>query len=493
MSQTRRFVFLGVTLAVSALGVGACLGPEEVDDDYGWAESRLSAAARRVRAAQIRDAAHANGIEQGWLLAGIADAETGMSQCHSELTWACEGPYSEDCRGPVVAGAADGPCSIMQGGLGMFQFDAGTFTQTLAREGDRILSIAGNVAAGVDFVTAMVVRSAHIAGVDNRAQAIAWMNDVRVGNDHWEPWIRTVTHYYNGCSPSASCFPARFASYRDHTSDVYSEMGADFWVFAPPTPTLDAALVVQGTSAPVDSTGEAQHTLCAGAPLDFHFELRNTGTATWSDVNDLAPGAFGRAIRLGVPGGTADPFVGTDRVSLTMASSASVGPGASTTFTMRGTAPTTPGVVRTSWRMVDETRTWFGPDLWLSFRVTPCAEDLDLDGFDSGSDCNEMSAAIHPGATELCGDAIDQDCDGQDQDCTPGADTGSPDAGSGDAGPVSTRGLHGSCVAMPGTKARWSWLILLALFPALRRRKGWGSQPDASREDGSRAAQRPRG
>ncbi|MCA9614322.1 MAG: hypothetical protein KC586_16315, partial [Myxococcales bacterium] len=88
-------------------------------------QSLLTAAQRRVRAGEIRDAAAANGITQGWLLAGIADAETRMSHCWSELTWACQGPNSSDCGGgPVVAGAGDGPCSLRQGGLGMFQFDA---------------------------------------------------------------------------------------------------------------------------------------------------------------------------------------------------------------------------------------------------------------------------------------------------------------------------------------------------------------------------------
>ena len=33
--------------------------------------------------------------------------------------------------GPIIAGGADGPCADMQGGLGMFQFDAGTYQQTV--------------------------------------------------------------------------------------------------------------------------------------------------------------------------------------------------------------------------------------------------------------------------------------------------------------------------------------------------------------------------
>ncbi|MFN8256277.1 MAG: ribosomal protein L7/L12 [Bacteroidales bacterium] len=44
--------------------------------------------------------------------------------------------------------------------------------------------------------------------------------------------------------------------------------------------------------------------------------------------------------------------------------------------------------------------------------------DYDGDGFtENQGDCNDASAAIHPGASEICGDGIDQDCSGSDLNC----------------------------------------------------------------------------
>jgi hypothetical protein len=55
--------------------------------------------------------------------------------------------------------------------------------------------------------------------------------------------------------------------------------------------------------------------------------------------------------------------------------------------------------------------------------VTPTPDyDSDNDGYDStsngGDDCNDSSASIHPGATEVCSDSIDQDCSGADLACS---------------------------------------------------------------------------
>ena len=47
--------------------------------------------------------------------------------------------------------------------------------------------------------------------------------------------------------------------------------------------------------------------------------------------------------------------------------------------------------------------------------------DLDNDGFLCTVECNDQDPAVFPSATEICGDGIDNDCDGK----TDGADKGS--------------------------------------------------------------------
>ena len=51
----------------------------------------------------------------------------------------------------------------------------------------------------------------------------------------------------------------------------------------------------------------------------------------------------------------------------------------------------------------------------------PLDPDADGDGYtESQGDCNDDNAAINPGAIDICGDGIDQDCNGEDLTCSPG-------------------------------------------------------------------------
>ncbi|RJP92375.1 MAG: hypothetical protein C4518_06905 [Desulfobacteraceae bacterium] len=44
--------------------------------------------------------------------------------------------------------------------------------------------------------------------------------------------------------------------------------------------------------------------------------------------------------------------------------------------------------------------------------------DDDRDGYtENGGDCNDADASIHPGSIEICGDGVDQDCNGKELPC----------------------------------------------------------------------------
>jgi len=213
-----------VRLVVVAALLAACTSPTSST------EQGLSAQTKHERYTLIRDTAAQMGVYNGPLLAGIAISETGLAHCNSEVTYGCPGPASPSCGGAaILAGGADGPCADMQGGLGMFQFDAGTYDQTVAAYGPQILTIEGNSAQAVWFVIDKVEMD--VANAATWLDAAAWMNKVPLDatDATMNQWAALLACRYNGCCSTSSLCTSRANGYRDNAITAYTDMGADFW------------------------------------------------------------------------------------------------------------------------------------------------------------------------------------------------------------------------------------------------------------------------
>ena len=266
---------LALSLALACQTSGGGPAPEVKSSTHA-----LDAETRLARVTAIRDVSAGMGVLNGPLLAGIAQSETGMAHCWSEATWACQGPGSPSCEGgPVIAGSGDGPCADRQGGLGMFQFDAGTYDDTLARDGEEILLLEGNIAKGVDFVLTRVTEE--IPGAGEWQAAIEWMNAIpmEAGAPLMEAWASMIVCRYNGCCSDASVCLERRAAYRDNALDVFSEYGPEFWAAQPCEPIPAEGRVVEERDG------------CYVAGGDPQFWRRETqgyeGDSDWTMTTDL--------------------------------------------------------------------------------------------------------------------------------------------------------------------------------------------------------------
>lgn len=233
----------------------ACATPTEAT--Y---EVELTAAERRDRAALIRDAAAELGVYNAALIGGIAVSETQLAHCQAEATYACPGPASPSCGGgPIIAGSADGPCADMQGGLGMFQLDAGTYAQTVGTYGEAILTVEGNTAQAVSFVIERLQQD--LAGVDDWMAAAAYLNAVPLvaGDPTTEQWAAFLACRYNGCCAQSTLCTSRAAGYRDNAIALAAELGAAFWDTASRCAGLPEGGIIDQRSACYVAAGEPRY------------------------------------------------------------------------------------------------------------------------------------------------------------------------------------------------------------------------------------------
>ncbi len=256
--------------------------------------------------------------------------------------------------------------------------------------------------------------------------------------------------------------------------------------------------------------------LAPGATFAGYIEMRNRGSETWQ------PGVT--FLRTTEPRDAASALAGPDWLSASEPASVdrTVAPGATGRFAFTVQAPASAGDYAQFFGIYHESLGWFGDDggpidRWIELRVTvePVSStdpDLDGDGAPASRDCDETRADVYPGAPELCGDGVDQNCDGTDEACvvpdgdagaSAGDDAGAPgeaDASTTTGGSRGGRVSSGCGCRAAGEPAPWGalWLVALVLVLAARRRRRAAPRATAPRArpasaPGSRRSARRRG
>jgi hypothetical protein len=167
-----------------------------------------------------------------------------------DCTQNADTPKSQSCKGhSVTIGNADGTCS--QGGMGVFQIDAGTQEQTVAKYGSKVVEVEGNTELAIDHVLNDLWNCSDTPdfGKDEntaKQKAIAWMNGVKRGTADYDKWFQCVAKHYNGCVAPGCAQNTRANQYKTDTEALVSEFGVGYWTPAPGHPV--AAPVCSGTA-----------------------------------------------------------------------------------------------------------------------------------------------------------------------------------------------------------------------------------------------------
>jgi hypothetical protein len=229
-----RIAFVVASLALGCASRNAALEPSP---DHGALEAPIESplvdgAARRDRAALIRERAFRRGITNSLPLAMIAQAESELSHCLRERPGGCAapGPGVWECGGPrnpqpVLALGACGS----DGGVGLFGIDEGTIAETRDVHGLRVATPRGNADVAIDRLLSILVESDHFA-IDTPEQAIAMLGSLTIDGPAWRPYLLALTEGWARCTDTtAPCWMARQLRYDGAARLLVSELGAEFF------------------------------------------------------------------------------------------------------------------------------------------------------------------------------------------------------------------------------------------------------------------------
>lgn len=227
-----------VLAAVALLPVAAC-ATETGSENEEIASSTEASLTRKIMTrrqvvTQIKSAADRHGITNPLLIAGIANHETQLAHCVDDYyVQKCSQdpatPPSHSCQGrSVTIGNFDPNCG--QGGLGVFQIDAGTQQDTIRVYGARVLELSGNTEIAIDHVINDLKACKYTPHFYSDWEAIVWLNSATRGTDKYEDWFQCLARHYNGCKEENGCNQAnRAGEYRADTEALVREFGAGFW------------------------------------------------------------------------------------------------------------------------------------------------------------------------------------------------------------------------------------------------------------------------
>jgi hypothetical protein len=259
------------------------VGPEEI----GQVQAELTVTQQRSRCDAVKTNTAPKGITNALVYAGVSYQETGLAHCWSEATWACQGPYSSDCGGPVIAGSGDGACSLQQGGLGMYQLDSGTYSQTLAQHGNGILNVAGNIDKGTNFIVYKVRYCPNTPNFTSDAEVISWINTATPGTANYETFMAAMAWCYNGCAPgSTGCNHESIKqAYKNSTSYLLNTFGSSYW-YGGTTPTT---VIVDDQSAGFTLYGPSTYWYQASIGYNAHMWYTYVNGSTKSNYAQWKP------------------------------------------------------------------------------------------------------------------------------------------------------------------------------------------------------------